>query len=53
MIHHVGSSLADIAYILEEPSVGLHPFDRRPLNTLLRGPSDEGNTVLAASITWM
>ncbi len=46
MVRHLGSSLTDIAYIFDEPSVGLHPRDVHQLNTLLRGLSDKGNTVL-------
>ena len=46
MVRHLGSSLADIAYILDEPSVGLHPRDVDQLNDLLRGLRDKGNTVL-------
>ncbi|MEC5317365.1 excinuclease ABC subunit UvrA [Brenneria populi subsp. brevivirga] len=46
MVRHLGSSLADIAYIFDEPSAGLHPRDVRQLNTLLRRLRDKGNTVL-------
>ncbi|WP_311054398.1 excinuclease ABC subunit UvrA [Pseudomonas protegens] len=46
MVRHLGSSLADIAYIFDEPSVGLHPSDVHQLNTLLRSLRDKGNTVL-------
>lgn len=46
MVRHLGSSLADIAYIFDEPSVGLHPRDVHQLNTLLRELRDKGNTVL-------
>ncbi|RRD26876.1 excinuclease ABC subunit UvrA [Brucellaceae bacterium VT-16-1752] len=46
MVRHLGSSLADIAYIFDEPSVGLHPRDVHQLNTLLRSLRDKGNTVL-------
>lgn len=46
MVRHLGSSLADIAYIFDEPSVGLHPRDVHQLNTLLCGLRDKGNTVL-------
>ncbi|ENM5738258.1 excinuclease ABC subunit UvrA [Vibrio mimicus] len=46
MVRHLGSSLADIAYIFDEPSVGLHPRDVNQLNTLLRGLCNKGNTVL-------
>lgn len=46
MVRHLGSSLADIAYIFDEPSVGLHPSDVRQLNMLLCRLRDKGNTVL-------
>ncbi|MEE9929100.1 excinuclease ABC subunit UvrA [Microvirgula aerodenitrificans] len=46
MVRHLGSSLADIAYIFDEPSVGLHPRDVHQLNSLLRSLRDKGNTVL-------
>lgn len=46
MVRHLGSSLADIAYIFDEPSAGLHPRDVHQLNALLRGLRDKGNTVL-------
>ncbi|NBF11834.1 excinuclease ABC subunit UvrA, partial [Pseudomonas sp. Fl4BN1] len=46
MVRHLGSSLTDMAYIFDEPSVGLHPRDVHQLNTLLRGLRDKGNTVL-------
>jgi excinuclease UvrABC ATPase subunit len=46
MIRHLGSSLADIAYILDEPSVGLHARDVHQLGELLVRLRDKGNTVL-------
>lgn len=46
MVKHLGSSLTDIAYIFDEPSVGLHPRDVYQLNTLLCQLRDKGNTVL-------
>lgn len=46
MVRHLGSSLTDIAYIFDEPSVGLHPRDVDQLNGLLRSLRDKGNTVL-------
>lgn len=46
MVRHLGSSLSDIAYIFDEPSVGLHPRDVCQLNALLCGLRDNGNTVL-------
>ncbi|WP_264642794.1 excinuclease ABC subunit UvrA [Candidatus Symbiopectobacterium sp. NZEC127] len=46
MVRYLNSNLADIAYIFDEPSAGLHPRDVHQLNTLLRGLRDKGNTVL-------
>jgi len=46
MIRHLGSSLADIAYIFDEPSVGLHARDVRHLGELLIRLRDKGNSVL-------
>ncbi|MFC3862578.1 ATP-binding cassette domain-containing protein [Deinococcus antarcticus] len=46
MIRHLGSSLTEMLYILDEPSVGLHPSDVARLNDLLRELRDKGNTVL-------
>ncbi len=46
MVRHLGSSLTDITYIFDEPSVGLHPHDVHRLNELLRRLRDKGNTVL-------
>ncbi|MFC6619179.1 ATP-binding cassette domain-containing protein [Deinococcus radiophilus] len=46
MIRHLGNSLTDMLYILDEPSVGLHARDVARLNTLLRKLRDKGNTVL-------
>lgn len=46
MIRHLGSSLADIAYIFDEPSVGLHARDVRHLGELLVRLRDKGNSVL-------
>lgn len=46
IVRHLGSSLADIAYIFDEPSVGLHPRDVHQLNTLLCRLRDKGNTIL-------
>ncbi len=46
MIKHLGSSLTDITYVFDEPSVGLHPHDVRRLNALLLQLRDKGNTVL-------
>ncbi len=46
MIRHLGNSLTDMLYILDEPSVGLHARDVDRMNTLLRKLRDKGNTVL-------
>lgn len=46
MIRHLGNSLTDMLYILDEPSVGLHARDVARLNDLLRKLRDKGNTVL-------
>jgi excinuclease UvrABC ATPase subunit len=46
MVKHLSSSLMDVTYIFDEPSVGLHPRDVHRLNDLLRKLRDKGNTVL-------
>ncbi|MFF9349027.1 ATP-binding cassette domain-containing protein [Streptomyces sp. NPDC014734] len=46
IVRHLGSSLTDVTYIFDEPSVGLHPRDVRRLNELLLALRDKGNTVL-------
>ncbi|HEY4224817.1 MAG TPA: excinuclease ABC subunit UvrA [Pseudolysinimonas sp.] len=46
MIRHLGSSLTDITYVFDEPSIGLHPHDIQRTNGLLRQLRDKGNTVL-------
>lgn len=46
LVRHLGSSLTDLTYIFDEPSVGLHPNDVQKLNRLLRELRDKGNTVL-------
>ena len=46
MVRHLGSSLSDMSYIFDEPSVGLHPRDVSRLAELLRHLRDKGNTVL-------
>jgi excinuclease UvrABC ATPase subunit len=46
MIRHLGNSLTDMLYILDEPSVGLHARDVARLNGLLQNLRDKGNTVL-------
>jgi excinuclease UvrABC ATPase subunit len=46
MIRHLGNSLTEMLYILDEPSVGLHARDVVRLNSLLKKLRDKGNTVL-------
>ena len=46
LVRHLGSSLTDLTYIFDEPSVGLHPNDVQRLNKLLIELRDKGNTVL-------
>jgi excinuclease UvrABC ATPase subunit len=46
MIRHLGSSLTDVTYIFDEPTVGLHPHDIQRMNQLLLRLRDKGNTVL-------
>nr|WP_323792478.1 excinuclease ABC subunit UvrA [Nocardioides sp.] len=46
MIRHLGSSLTDVTYVFDEPSIGLHPHDIERMNALLLQLRDKGNTVL-------
>ena len=46
MIRHLGSSLTDVTYVFDEPTIGLHPHDIERMNTLLVRLRDKGNTVL-------
>ena len=46
MIRHLGSSLTDVTYVFDEPSIGLHPHDIARMNELLLQLRDKGNTVL-------
>ncbi|MFN8169581.1 MAG: excinuclease ABC subunit UvrA [Candidatus Nanopelagicales bacterium] len=46
MIRHLGSSLTDVTYVFDEPTVGLHPHDIQRMNGLLVRLRDKGNTVL-------
>ena len=46
MIRHLGSSLTDVTYVFDEPTIGLHPHDIQRLNDLLLRLRDKGNTVL-------
>jgi excinuclease ABC A subunit len=46
MIGHLGSSLTDVTYVFDEPTIGLHPHDIKRMNELLLRLRDKGNTVL-------
>ena len=46
MIRHLGSSLTDVTYVFDEPTIGLHPHDIARMNDLLLRLRDKGNTVL-------
>jgi excinuclease UvrABC ATPase subunit len=46
MIRHLGSSLTDVTYVFDEPTIGLHPHDVQRMNELLLALRDKGNTVL-------
>ncbi|WP_194422412.1 ATP-binding cassette domain-containing protein [Microbacterium abyssi] len=46
MLRHLGSSLTDVTYVFDEPTIGLHPHDIRRMNSLLLKLRDKGNTVL-------
>ncbi|MEU9351245.1 excinuclease ABC subunit UvrA [Streptomyces griseoloalbus] len=46
MIRHLGSSLTDVTYVFDEPTIGLHPHDIQRMNNLLLRLRDKGNTVL-------
>jgi len=46
MIRHLGSSLTDVTYVFDEPTIGLHPHDIQRMNNLLLQLRDKGNTVL-------
>ncbi len=46
MIRQLGSSLTDVTYVFDEPTVGLHPHDIQRMNNLLQQLRDKGNTVL-------
>lgn len=46
LIRHLNSSLSDLVYIIDEPSVGLHPEDIAKINEILKSLKDKGNTVL-------
>jgi excinuclease UvrABC ATPase subunit len=46
MVRHLGSSLTDVTYVFDEPTIGLHPHDIQRMNELLLQLRDKGNTVL-------
>ncbi|KAB1650201.1 ATP-binding cassette domain-containing protein [Pseudoclavibacter endophyticus] len=46
LIRHLGSSLTDVTYVFDEPTIGLHPHDIERMNRLLLSLRDKGNTVL-------
>jgi excinuclease ABC A subunit len=46
IVKHLGSSLVDVMYIFDEPSIGMHPRDVHRMNELLVKLRDKGNTVL-------
>ncbi len=46
MVRHLGSSLTDVTYVFDEPTIGLHPHDVQRMNDLLIQLRDKGNTVL-------
>jgi excinuclease UvrABC ATPase subunit len=46
MVRHLGSSLTDVTYVFDEPTIGLHPHDIQRMNDLLAQLRDKGNTVL-------
>jgi len=46
MVRHLGSSLTDVTYVFDEPTVGLHPHDIQRMDELLLRLRDKGNTVL-------
>jgi excinuclease ABC A subunit len=46
IIRHLGSSLTDVTYVFDEPTIGLHPHDIQRMNDLLLRLRDKGNTVL-------
>ncbi|HEY3865164.1 MAG TPA: excinuclease ABC subunit UvrA [Solirubrobacteraceae bacterium] len=46
MIRQLGSSLTDVTYVFDEPTIGLHPHDIERINELLLQLRDKGNTVL-------
>ncbi len=50
MIRQLGSSLTDVTYVFDEPTIGLHPHDIQRMNGLLLRLRDKGNTVLVVEL---
>ncbi|OPJ62275.1 ATP-binding cassette domain-containing protein [Clostridium oryzae] len=46
MSKHLNSSLSDVLYIFDEPSIGLHPHDIIGINKIFKGLKEKGNTVI-------
>lgn len=46
LIRHLNSPLSDLVYIIDEPSVGLHPEDIQKINEIIQSLKNKGNTVL-------
>lgn len=46
MLRQLGSSLTDVAYVIDEPSIGLHPYNVDKVNSLLKTLRGKGNTLL-------
>lgn len=46
MVQHLSSSLTDVTYVFDEPTIGMHPHDVQRMNELLLRLRDKGNTVL-------
>ncbi len=42
----IGSGLTGVLYVLDEPTIGLHPRDNERLISTLKGLRDRGNTVV-------
>ncbi|UWF56631.1 excinuclease ABC subunit UvrA [Staphylococcus hyicus] len=46
LIRHLNSPLTDLVYIIDEPSVGLHPEDIEKINQIMLNIRDKGNSVI-------
>ncbi|WP_436861302.1 ATP-binding cassette domain-containing protein [Staphylococcus caeli] len=46
LIRHLNSALSDLVYIIDEPSIGLHPEDIQRINEIIQSLKEKGNTVL-------